>query len=103
MEYESDLVNLGGLTELSSVFTLALYYSVWGRGVGEEERSGRQRSDNFPPKIHNFPAKWTVSGESGWQAEECRGFPSPLYSFWLVSRQKGLKEELVDRCGGRYV
>lgn len=54
MEYESDLVGLG-LTELSSVFTLALYYSSWG---SEWRGRGREGSDQtISPPISQFPGQ----------------------------------------------
>lgn len=50
-------------------------------GDGRVEReSGRQRSDNFCPNfIISRPSG--LSRECDWIAEECRGFPSALYSF----------------------
>lgn len=108
MERESYLVGVG-LTALSSVFTLALYTTrttPYGDEVemDMERERGREGSDQtiYPP-ISQFPGQVDCLGNMIGGRKNVEDSRQLFTTLSLVSRQKGLKEELVGRCGGRYV
>lgn len=73
-------------------------------GDGGEWRGSREGSDQtISAPISQFPGQVDCLGSVIGLRKNVEDSRHLFTTSGLVSRQRGFKEELVDRCGGRYV